>query len=102
VRFDETSLCRIYSMTKPVTGVAAMMLVEGGRIKLDHPVADVLPEFRSLRVAIDIQKSMESRPAVKTMTMRHLLTHVGPQLLDTVERGRGAPHGLPRARRHAG
>jgi CubicO group peptidase (beta-lactamase class C family) len=75
VRFDETSLCRIYSMTKPVTGVAAMMLVEDGRMKLDQPVADVLPEFRSLRVAIDIQKSMESRPAVKTMTMRHLLTH---------------------------
>lgn len=75
VPFDENSLCRIYSMTKPVTGAAAMMLVEGGRIKLDQPVADVLPEFRSLRVAIDIQKSMESRPAVKTITMRHLLTH---------------------------
>lgn len=75
VRFDENSLCRIYSMTKPVTGIAAMMLVEDGRIKLDQPVADVLPEFRSLRVATDFQKGLESRAAVGTMTMRHLLTH---------------------------
>lgn len=75
VRFDENSICRIYSMTKPVTGVAAMILVEEGRLAPDQPVADVLPEFRSLRVAIDLEKGMESRPAEKTMTMRHLLTH---------------------------
>jgi CubicO group peptidase (beta-lactamase class C family) len=75
VRFDEHSLCRIYSMTKPVTGVAAMTLVEDGRIALDQPVADVLPEWRSLRVAIDIKKDMESRPALNPITMRHLLTH---------------------------
>jgi len=75
VRFDENSLCRIYSMTKPVTGVAAMMLVEEGRIALDQPVADVVPEFRSLRVATDIEKGLSARAAVKTMTMRHLLTH---------------------------
>ena len=73
-RFDENSLCRIYSMTKPVTGVAAMILVEEGKLALDQPVADVLPEFRSLRVATDLQQGLESRPAVKTMTMRHLLT----------------------------
>ena len=75
VRFDENSLCRIYSMTKPVTGVAAMILIEEARLALDQPVADVLPEFRSLRVAIDLAKDMESRPARNTMTMRHLLTH---------------------------
>jgi CubicO group peptidase (beta-lactamase class C family) len=90
VRFDENSLCRIYSMTKPVTGAAAMMLVERGSIKLDQPVADVLPEFRSLRVAIDIQKSMESRPAIKTMTMRHLLTHTSGLTYWTPLSGTGA------------
>jgi CubicO group peptidase (beta-lactamase class C family) len=99
VRFDENSLCRIYSMTKPVTGVAAMMLVEDGRLALDQPVADVLPEFRSLRVAIDIQKSMESRPAVKTMTMRHLLTHTSGLSYWTPESGDGA---LPKAYRERG
>ena len=60
VRFDENSLCRIYSMTKPVTGVAAMILVEEGKLALDQPVADMLPEFRSLRVATDLQKGLES------------------------------------------
>ncbi len=74
-RFDENSLCRIYSMTKPVTGIAAMILIEEGKLALDQPVADVVPEFRSLRVATDLQESLQSRPAVKTMTMRHLLTH---------------------------
>lgn len=73
--FDENSLCRIYSMTKPVTGVAAMTLIEQGKLRLDQPVADVIPEWRALRVAVDPKKSLESRPATMTMTMRHLLTH---------------------------
>ena len=75
VPFDEHSICRIYSMTKNVTRIAAMLLIEDGKITLDQPVADVLPEFRSLRVAIDIEKSLDSRPARNTMTMRHLLTN---------------------------
>jgi Beta-lactamase class C and other penicillin binding proteins len=99
VRFDENSLCRIYSMTKPVTGVAAMTLIEDGKIALDQPVADVLPEFRSLHVAIDLQKSMESRPAVKTMTMRHLLTHTSGLSYWTPLSGVGA---LPTAYRERG
>ena len=74
-RFDENSICRVYSMTKPVTGIAAMLLIEDGKLSLDQPVADVLPEFRALRVAIDVERSLDSRPATKTMTMRHLLTH---------------------------
>jgi CubicO group peptidase (beta-lactamase class C family) len=103
VRFDENSLCRIHSMTKPVTGVAAMMLVEDGRIALDQPVADILPEFRRLSVAMDIEKGLGSRPAVKTMTMRHLLTHTsglsywtpgsGAGLLPTAYRERGITPG---------
>lgn len=103
-RFDENSVCRIYSMTKSVTGIAAMLLIEDGRIALDQPVAEVLPEFRSVRVAIDITKSLDSRPAVKTMTMRHLLTHTsglcswtphspGPELLHTAYRERGITPG---------
>lgn len=75
VAFDEQSICRVYSMTKPVTGVAAMMLVEAGQLRLDEPVTDVIPEFRGLRVLVDLKTSLESRPATRTMTMRHLLTH---------------------------
>jgi CubicO group peptidase (beta-lactamase class C family) len=99
VRFDETSLCRIYSMTKPVTGLAAMMLVEDGKLALDQPVADVLPEFRSLRVATDLENGLDSRPAVKTMTMRHLLTHTSGLSYWTPLSGVGA---LPTAYRERG
>jgi CubicO group peptidase (beta-lactamase class C family) len=73
--FNEHSICRLHSITKNVTRIAALLLVEDGRIELDQPVADVLPEFRSLRVAIDIEKGLASRPARNTMTMRHLLTN---------------------------
>ena len=73
-RFDENSICRMYSITKNVTRTAAILLVEDGKITLDQPVHDVLPEFRSLRVCVDIEKGLESRPATRTMTIRHLLT----------------------------
>lgn len=73
--FDEHSVCRVYSMTKPVTGLAAMLLLEAGRLRLDQPVGDVVPELRAPLVALDPNKGLEARPATQTMTMRHLLTH---------------------------
>ena len=97
-RVDENSLFRIYSMTKSVTRIAALMLVEDGKISLDQPVADVLPEFRSLRVAIDIEKGMESRPATRQMTMRHLLTNTSGLANWTPGSGGGALHALYRER----
>ena len=45
IAFDEHSVCRIYSMTKPVTGLAAILLVEEGKLRLDQPVGDVIPEY---------------------------------------------------------
>jgi CubicO group peptidase (beta-lactamase class C family) len=75
VPVDENSLWRIYSMTKPVTGFAALLLIEDGRLELDQPVADVLPAFSSMRVALNVDQGLESRPAATVMTMRHLLTH---------------------------
>jgi CubicO group peptidase (beta-lactamase class C family) len=73
--FDADSICRIYSMTKNITRIATLLLVEDRKLALDQPVIDVLPEFRSLRVAIDFEKGLASRPATKTMTMRHLITN---------------------------
>lgn len=103
VPFDADSLCRIYSMTKPVTGAAAMALVEDGKLALDQPVADVIPEWRTQRVAIDLAGGLESRPAEATMTMRHLLTHTsglgywtplsGPDALSAAYRHRGITPG---------
>jgi len=73
--FDADSICRVYSMTKNITRIATLLLVEDGKITLDQPVTDYLPEFRNLRVAIDPAKSLDSRPAEKVMTIRHLITN---------------------------
>lgn len=69
------SLFRIYSMTKPVTGSAAALLIENGKLTLDTPVADIIPEFARMTVALDPTKSLDARPAATVMTIRHLLTH---------------------------
>jgi CubicO group peptidase (beta-lactamase class C family) len=69
---------RIASMTKPITAVAAMMLVEEGKLGLDDPVADYLPEFAQLRVATsetpNADGSFSSVPATEVLRVRHLLT----------------------------
>jgi len=69
------SLFRAYSMTKPLTGMAAMILVDEGKLKLDQPIADFAPEFANMQVAIDPKTSLASRPATQLITVRHLLTH---------------------------
>ena len=65
------ALFRIYSMTKPITAVAAMMLYEEGKFQLSDPVAKFVPELADLNVLVD----GELVPAKKTMNMQHLLTH---------------------------
>ena len=72
---DADSLFRIMSMSKPVTGMAVMMLIEDGQIGLDQDLADFVPGFADLRVLTDPEHSMESRPAKARITIRHLLTH---------------------------
>ncbi|MEI9849541.1 MAG: serine hydrolase domain-containing protein [Sphingomonas sp.] len=74
-RADENSLWRIYSMTKPITGIAAMILVEEGKLDLDQPISDFIPAFKDMKVLVDPEKSLESRPAARPITVRHLLTH---------------------------
>lgn len=75
------TLFRIASMTKPVTSVAAMMLVEEGRLALTDPVAKYLPEFARVQVALverdsaGAVTSARTVPARRRMTVRDLLTH---------------------------
>lgn len=69
------SLWRVYSMTKMVTAMAAMILIDEGKIKLDQPVSDFIPAFRTMRVLVDPARDLRSRPAVRPITVRHLLTH---------------------------
>lgn len=73
---DSDSLFRIYSMTKPITGMATMMLIDEGKIGLDQPVAEILPEFSNMRVLVDPAGSLDNTvPAERPITIRHLLTH---------------------------
>ena len=72
---SEDSIYRIYSMTKPITGVALMMLYEEGRFFLNDPVAKYIPELANLEVALStagtniISDGTQSVPLVKaTMT----------------------------------
>ncbi|TVS16239.1 MAG: class A beta-lactamase-related serine hydrolase [Gammaproteobacteria bacterium] len=65
------TLWRIYSMTKPVTSVAAMMLHEEGQFELDDPLADFLPEYREMMVWNDGNPV----PAENPITIRQLFTH---------------------------
>ena len=69
-------IARIYSMTKPVTAVALMMLYEDARVHLDDPVEAYLPEFKNRQLLIPGATSLDQTTPVKTkMTIRHLLTH---------------------------
>jgi CubicO group peptidase (beta-lactamase class C family) len=69
-------LFRIASMTKAVTSVAVMILVEEGEVGLDDPVSQFIPGFADLDV-LEVGEDGSSRtvPAENTMTVRHLLTH---------------------------
>jgi CubicO group peptidase (beta-lactamase class C family) len=71
------SLFRVYSMTKPITGIAAMMLVEDGKLHLNQSLGDFLPGFQKPMVALDPEKSLDARPAARPITIRHALTHSG-------------------------
>jgi CubicO group peptidase (beta-lactamase class C family) len=67
----DRSLFRIYSMTKPVTAVAAMMLHERGRFALTDPVSQYIPEFKSVAVGAD----GTTRPPSRPITVEDLLLH---------------------------
>jgi len=71
------TIFRLASMTKAVTSVAAMQLVEQGRLLLDQPIGGVLPELSAPQVleGFDDAGAPRLRPAKQPITLRHLLTH---------------------------
>jgi CubicO group peptidase (beta-lactamase class C family) len=71
------SVFRIASMTKAVTSVAAMQLVEQGKLQLDEPIGNVLPDLAAPQVleGFDTSGAPRLRPAKRPITLRHLLTH---------------------------
>jgi len=72
----EDTIFRIYSMTKPITSTAMMMLYEEGRFQLDDPISRYLPMFKSMRVfAGGSAANYDTVPAKSEITFKQLLTH---------------------------
>jgi CubicO group peptidase (beta-lactamase class C family) len=88
VAVDPDSLWRVYSMTKPITGMAAMMLVDRGKLRLDQPIADLLPAYAKMQVQVTPDGSLtDVRPAKTQITVRHLLTHTAGLGYSIVQKG---------------
>lgn len=97
------TLFRIASMTKPITSVAALMLIEEGKIRLDDPITKWLPEFKDMRVLASATGPLEDTlPATREITVDDLMTHrsglaygftsIGP-IAHAYEKALGSPLG---------
>jgi CubicO group peptidase (beta-lactamase class C family) len=77
VAVNGDSIFQIASMTKPITAVAAMQLVEQGKVSLDAPVSKLLPQLANMQVLTGFTAAGDPilRPARTVITLRHLLTH---------------------------
>ena len=76
---DDT-IFRLHSMTKPITSVAAMMLVDAGRLRLDDPVAKYIPSFANTKVGVERkagngEEVLDLVPVNRPITIQDLMTH---------------------------
>ncbi|MEN6543928.1 serine hydrolase domain-containing protein [Parvibaculum sp.] len=95
---ERDSIFRIYSMSKPITSVALMMLFEEGHFQLNHEVARYIPEFRKLRVwAGGTNAAWATKEPARPMTIRDLLTHTSGLTYDFMNQ-----HPVDRLYRRAG
>jgi CubicO group peptidase (beta-lactamase class C family) len=74
------TIFRLYSMTKPITSVAAMMLIDEGRLKLDDPLSKYIPSFANAKVGVEKkldngEATLELVPAKRPITIEDLLRH---------------------------
>ena len=75
-----STIFRIYSMSKPITTVAAMMLVEEGRLQLDDPLSKYIPAFANVKVGVehkaeDGTTTLDTVPAKRPITIQDLMRH---------------------------
>ena len=77
IPMDRNTIVRIYSMTKPVTGVALMTLYEQGAFQLDDPLSKYCPEFADMNVftGVDEKGQLQFEPAKRPITIRDITRH---------------------------
>jgi CubicO group peptidase (beta-lactamase class C family) len=107
------SIFRIWSMSKPIAGVAVLMLMEEGKVRLNDPVSKFIPEFKGMKVAVIQERSgsparagasqgaplqFYTVPATREITIQDLLTHVS----GLASGGAASGSELPRIARKAG
>ncbi|WP_293576105.1 serine hydrolase [Phaeobacter sp.] len=73
--FTRDTVVRMYSMTKPITSVVLLMLLERGLFHLEAPVSDFLPGFSDMRALIDGASSIDQTVECRSPTLHELLTH---------------------------
>ncbi|MEW2913675.1 serine hydrolase domain-containing protein [Leisingera sp. JC11] len=73
--YTRDTLVRLYSMTKPVTSLAIMQLLERGHFHLDAPVSDFLPEFSDMRALVSGAAAISQTESCPPPTLHQLLTH---------------------------
>ncbi len=85
--FARNTLVQIFSMTKPVTGIAMMQLWEQGKFALDDPLARYLPEFADVRVVdrLDEAGNAVLRPPARSILVRDILRHTAGFVYDEKE-----------------
>lgn len=93
----QDSVFRIYSMTKPIVSVAAMMLWEEGRFLLSDPVAKFLPELGQVKVAVSHGAELNQVDADRAITIQDLLRHTSGLTYEF--RGNGPVHKMYNAAR---
>jgi len=80
---ERDTICRVYSMSKIITSVAVLMLLEEGRFNLDDPVAKYLPELKDLKVMTGgTADALQLEPLKRPVTIKHLLTHTSGLIYD--------------------
>lgn len=85
---NRDSLFRVYSMTKPLTGMCAMMLIDEGKLKLDQPLSEILPKFAHMQVQVTPDGPIDQlRPATTPITIRQMLTHTAGLGYSIIQKG---------------